>query len=391
MIFPLNFSENNGIFYFLVLYFIEDGSRSGESSLFERSVRICNMCLYRLMKEFRRILINMSLLEVEALSVGFRSSGVVLPVIDGVSFKIGRGEILALVGESGCGKSAGCLALTRLNANAAVISGKSATFETRSGKKVDLLTLPDRELRRIRGREIAYIFQEPLSSLNPVFRIGDQIAEVLELHRPEVSDRDAEVRRLLGAVGIPDPGVRMKNFPHELSGGMQQRVMIAMALAGNPELLIADEPTTALDVTIQAQIMELLEELRRKNGTSVILITHNFGVVAQLADRVAVMYAGRIVESAPVPELIANPVHPYTKALLAAVPVLGNENQKLVTIPGQVPAPADFPPGCRFCTRCQEISTALAGRCQKEVPPAVEVAPEHFVSCWNLSSEQDGI
>ena len=327
----------------------------------------------------------MSLLEVEALSVGFRNAGRVLPVIDGVSFEIGRGEILALVGESGCGKSAGCLALTRLNANAAVISGTAAHFETRSGRKVDLLTLSERELRKIRGREIAYIFQEPLSSLNPVFRIGDQIAEVLELHRAEVKDRDAEIKRLLGAVGIPDPEARMKNFPHELSGGMQQRVMIAMALAGNPSLLIADEPTTALDVTIQAQIMELLEELRRKNGTSIILITHNFGVVAQLADRVAVMYAGRIVECAPVPELIAHPKHPYTKALLAAVPVLGRERRKLVTIPGQVPSPADFPAGCRFCGRCQEMTQELEERCQNKVPPAVETAQGHWVSCWKLT------
>ena len=332
----------------------------------------------------------MSLLEVEALSVGFRNGGRVLPVIDGVSFEIGRGEILALVGESGCGKSAGCLALTRLNANAALISGVSASFETRNGRKVDLLTLSDRELRKIRGREIAYIFQEPLSSLNPVFRIGDQIAEVLELHRPEIKDRDGEVKRLLGAVGIPDPAARMKNFPHELSGGMQQRVMIAMALAGNPSLLIADEPTTALDVTIQAQIMELLEEVRRKNGTSIILITHNFGVVAQLADRVAVMYAGRIVECAPVPELIASPKHPYTKALLAAVPVLGSERRKLVTIPGQVPSPADFPEGCRFCGRCQEMTQELEECCRNKVPSAVEVAQGHRVSCWNMTPSGEG-
>ena len=330
----------------------------------------------------------MSLLKVDGLSVGFRSNRRVLPVIDGVSFEIGRGEILALVGESGCGKSAGCLALTRLNAGAAVISGNSAAYETRDGKKVDLLSLSPRELRKIRGREIAYIFQEPLSSLNPVFRIGDQIAEVLALHRPDVKDPVPEIIRLLAAVGIPDPEARMMNFPHELSGGMQQRVMIAMALAGNPALLIADEPTTALDVTIQAQIMELLEEVRSKNGTSIILITHNFGVVAQLADRVAVMYAGRIVECAPVPELIANPSHPYTRALLAAVPVLGGESKKLVTIPGQVPAPADFPAGCRFCTRCSENTSVLAERCLHEIPPAIEITPGHTVSCWKRALEK---
>ena len=224
----------------------------------------------------------MSLLKVDSLSVGFRNGSQLLPVIDGVSFEVEQGEILALVGESGCGKSASCLALTRLNSGSAVISARSCTFVTREGKSVELLSLSPRELRRIRGSQIAYIFQEPLSSLNPVFRIGDQIAEVLELHRPEITDKAAEVIRLLAAVGIPAPETRMMNFPHELSGGMQQRVMIAMALAGNPSLLIADEPTTALDVTIQAQIMELLEELRRKNGTSIILITHNLGSLPSL-------------------------------------------------------------------------------------------------------------
>jgi len=323
----------------------------------------------------------MSLLKVENLSVGFRRGAEVLNVINGVSFEVERGEILALVGESGCGKSAGCLALTRLNAGQAVIDADSALFEKRSGEKVELFSLLPKELRKIRGGGIAYIFQEPLSSLNPVFRIGDQIAEVLALHRKEIKDLQTEVERLLGAVGIPDPKARMKNFPHELSGGMQQRVMIAMALAGNPDLLIADEPTTALDVTIQAQIIELMEQLRRENGTSIILITHNFGVVAQLADRVAVMYAGRIVESAPVAELISNPQHPYTKALLAAVPVLGGDGQKLVTIPGQVPSPENFPAGCRFCGRCRECSGELEKVCAAKVPGNVELSSGHKVAC----------
>lgn len=327
----------------------------------------------------------MSLLKVENLSVGFRRGSEVLPVINGVSFEIERGEILALVGESGCGKSAGCLALTRLNAGQALIEADSALFEKRSGEKVELFSLSSKELRKIRGGGIAYIFQEPLSSLNPVFRIGDQIAEVLSLHRSGIKDPFAEVERLLASVGIPDPRARMKNFPHELSGGMQQRVMIAMALAGNPDLLIADEPTTALDVTIQAQIIELMEQLRRENGTSIILITHNFGVVAQLADRVAVMYAGRIVESAPVAELISAPRHPYTKALLAAVPVLGGEGQKLVTIPGQVPSPENFPAGCRFCTRCQECTGELEKVCVAKVPVNVEVSPGHKVGCWKFA------
>ena len=335
----------------------------------------------------------MSLLKVENLSVGFRSGKRVLPVIDGLSFEIARGEILALVGESGCGKSAGCLALTKLNVPPAVISSGRAYFERRNGGSADLLNLSGRELRKIRGGGIAYIFQEPLSSLNPVLRIGDQIAEVLALHRSEITDRAAETERLLAAVGIPAPRTRMMNFPHELSGGMQQRVMIAMALAGNPDLIIADEPTTALDVTIQAQIMELLEGLRRKNGTSVILITHNFGVVAQLADRVAVMYAGRIVESAAVSELISNPLHPYTKALLAAVPVLGGGKKELVTIPGQVPSPENFPPGCRFCGRCQELARG-PGLCREKVPPVCEAVPGHWVSCWKFAGncwKDDGV
>lgn len=327
----------------------------------------------------------MSLLEVRNLSVGFRNGKKVLPVIDGVSFEMERGEILALVGESGCGKSASCLALTRLNAGQAVVHADSALFEKESGEKMELLSLSSKELRKIRGGGIAYIFQEPLSSLNPVFRIGDQIAEVLSLHRDDVKDPAAEVERLLAAVGIPDPRARMNNFPHELSGGMQQRVMIAMALAGNPDLLIADEPTTALDVTIQAQIIELMEELRRQHGTSIILITHNLGVVAQLADRVAVMYAGRIVESAPVAELISNPLHPYTRALLAAVPVLGGESRKLVTIPGQVPSPGNFPAGCRFCGRCQESSGALEKVCASGKPEYVEVSPRHKVACWKFA------
>lgn len=355
MIFLLKFHKINGIFYILVLYFIK--TLSGD--------------------------FLMSLLKVENLSVAFRNGKQTVPVIDGVSFEVERGEIVALVGESGCGKSAASLALTRLNAANAVISADSAHFESSSGA-VELLQLSPKALRRIRGGGIAYIFQEPLSSLNPVFRIGEQISEVLELHRPEIKDRRTEVIRLLEAVGIPDPEARMMNFPHELSGGMQQRVMIAMALAGNPELLIADEPTTALDVTIQAQIIGVLDKLRRENGTSIILITHNFGVVAQLADRVAVMYAGRIVESAPAAELISSPAHPYTKALLAAVPVLGGFGRRLVTIPGQVPSPAEFPAGCRFCTRCSEIASGCSECCCKMKAPEVEISPGHKVWCWNF-------
>ncbi len=262
----------------------------------------------------------MSLLKVEELSVGFRNNRELVEIIDKVSFEIGRGEILALVGESGCGKSAACLSLTRLNAGSAVVSGKGVLFETREGKQVDLLEVSPKEMRKIRGKEIAYIFQEPLSSLNPVFRIGDQIAEVLELHRRDVKDSCAEIVRLLGAVGIPDPEARMMNFPHELSGGMQQRVMIAMALAGDPSLIIADEPTTALDVTVQAQIIELLGRVNRNRGVGILFISHDLNVVRKLCKRVAVMYKGVIVETGETEQIFNNPQHEYTKKLIAAIP-----------------------------------------------------------------------
>jgi len=314
----------------------------------------------------------MALLSVRNLSIDFINGGVRLPVIDRVSFQVEKGGITALVGESGCGKSASCLALTRLLPSPPALPRADAVeFDTGSGT-VDLLKIPARRLRKLRGGEIAYIFQEPSTSLNPVMRVGDQIAEVLELHAPEVADRRKRVIELLAQVGIPAPEERCRAFPHELSGGMQQRVMIAMALAGSPRLLVADEPTTALDVTIQSQILELIARLRRENGLSVILITHNLGIVAALADRVEVMYAGWIVESAPVRELIDAPLHPYTRALLAAVPKLGGEGGELETIPGMVPSPSEFPAGCRFCGRCrraEQLSPEAREKCRLEVPP----------------------
>ncbi|MBR4666957.1 MAG: ABC transporter ATP-binding protein, partial [Lentisphaeria bacterium] len=248
----------------------------------------------------------------------------------------------------------------------------------------DVMKLEGRELRKIRGGKIAYIFQEPSVSLNPVFRVGEQIAEALELHRPDVSDPWKEAEELLKKVGIPDPASRVRLYPHEMSGGMQQRVMIAMAIASHPALLIADEPTTALDVTIQAQILDLLLELRRTLGTSMILVTHNLGIVSETADRVAVMYAGRIVEMGKVRELIDSPEHPYTRALLAAVPVLGGDSGRLSTIPGSVPLPAEFPAGCRFSTRCErclQASPAERKRCRDEVPALRECRNGHFCAC----------
>lgn len=292
------------------------------------------------------------ILEVKDLSVGFGKANNCVEVTSDVSFSLHRGEILSLVGESGCGKSLSCLALTRLLPPAGKIIRGNVLYHHRNGNICDLCSIPEKHLRKLRGASIAYIFQEPSASLNPVFRIEDQIAEVIELHRPEVLDVHSEVIKLLQDVGIPDPEKRCQAYPHELSGGMQQRIMIAMALAGQPDLLIADEPTTALDVTIQAQILELIDSLRKKYNMAVILVTHNLGIVAELADNVAVMYAGMIVEQAAADELIKFPQHPYTRALLSAVPQLGKSEKSLNTIPGTVPMPGNFPAGCRFADRC---------------------------------------
>ena len=329
----------------------------------------------------------MALLNVKNLSIHFPAGHRPVPVVDRVSFAVNPGEILALVGESGCGKSVSCLALTGLLPSPpARVCGDAIEFSDR-GETVDLLRLPPRRMRRIRGGRIAYIFQEPSVSLNPVFRIGDQIGEVIALHRPEVCDIRAEAIALLRSVGIPAPESRVDAYPHEMSGGMQQRVMIAMALAGNPELLIADEPTTALDVTIQAQILELIDRIRRERGMGVILVTHNLGIVAQLADRVAVMYAGHIVESTTAEELINDPRHPYTRALLAAVPRLGEKAGKLATIPGHVPPPEELPPGCRFCGRCErepELPPERRRLCRECRPELREAAPDHLAACFAL-------
>ena len=292
-----------------------------------------------------------------------------------MSFDVQPGEILRLVGESGCGKSASCLAVSRLLSANAVTAADAILFR-RQTEVIDLAKLSNRDIRKIRGRGIAYIFQEPSASLNPVFRVGDQIAEVIRLHCPEVTDIRARCVELLRQVGIPAPESRVDAFPHEMSGGMQQRVMIAMALAGNPDLLIADEPTTALDVTIQAQILDLIDHLRKERNMSVILVTHNLGIVSRLADKVAVMYAGRIVEAGSVREIIDAPQHPYTQALLQAVPVLGREQGRLPTIPGSVASPEDFPAGCRFCDRCQLASDLP----ESERKICRDVVPEPCVS-----------
>ena len=295
-----------------------------------------------------------SLLKVTDLQTQFPTRAGLVKAVDGVSFTIGEGELLGLVGESGCGKSITALSIMRLISKPGKISGGSIKF-----KGEELTTAAAERLREIRGNDIAMIFQDPMTSLNPVFTVGEQIAEALRLHRK--LDRKAAWAAAIEAmkeVSIPSPERRVKDYPHQLSGGMRQRVMIAMALACDPELLIADEPTTALDVTIQAQILELLDELRRTRKLAVLLITHDLGVVAEVADRVCVMYTGKIVEEADVDELFENPKHPYTKGLLRSVPKLteigSKKSERLKTIDGTVPSPTNLPNGCHFAPRCDK-------------------------------------
>jgi oligopeptide/dipeptide ABC transporter ATP-binding protein len=288
---------------------------------------------------------------------------------------VAKGELLALVGESGCGKSLTSLALLRLVPPPGVIAPGSAIRLDGT----DLLTLDAAALRRVRGRRIAMIFQDPMTSLNPVFTVAEQIVESVRAHRTlSKPEARARARELLQEVGIPDPVARLDQYPHQLSGGMRQRVMIAIALASEPELLVADEPTTALDVTVQAQILEVLDRLRTARGMAVLLITHDLGIVAGRADRVAVMYAGRLVEEAPTPALFARPSHPYTRGLLASVPRLTGPVTRLTPIAGTVPPPTAWPSGCRFHPRCP----AALPRCPTDDPPALPVADGHQMRCW---------
>jgi peptide/nickel transport system permease protein len=290
-------------------------------------------------------------LAVDYLSVEFRLGKRTLKAVSNVSFQIRPGECLGLIGESGSGKSVTALAITGLVASPpGVIAGGAVRFDGR-----DLVGLRQSELRRLRGDQISYIFQDPLSTLHPLYRIGDQIAEAIRVHHAvPAAEAASRAVDLLGQVRIPDPARRAEQYPHELSGGMRQRVGIAMALANEPKLIIADEPTTALDVTVQAQILRLLDELRRVRGLSILFITHDFGVVGQLCDRVAVMYAGRIVETGPTAEVLAAPAHPYTRRLIACVPELGTGKRRLEAIPGLPPAVDDLPPGCHFAPRCRK-------------------------------------
>jgi oligopeptide/dipeptide ABC transporter ATP-binding protein len=314
----------------------------------------------------------MALLEIKNLKMDFGKNAAALRAIDGISLSINAGETVSLVGESGCGKTVTALSIGRLvpSPPANYVSGEILL----DGQ--DVLQLPQRELQKIRGGVVSYIFQEPGAALNPVFRVGNQIKESLKLHRPEKAT-DEEVIRLLKLVGIPAAESRIRNYPFEMSGGMQQRVMIAMALASEPKLLIADEPTTALDVTIQAQILDLLRELKQRLGMAILLITHNLGIVGDMADRVAVMYAGQIVELAPARELLRRPFHPYTRALMNSVPKLAGDADRLSAIPGNVPRIGNFPSGCRFYPRCPSARP----ECEKTAPELMEVEPGRWARC----------
>ncbi len=314
------------------------------------------------------------LLAIRDLRTWFHTAAGVARAVDGVSFDVNAHETVGIVGESGCGKSVTSLSLLRLiPAPGRIESGSRIEFEGR-----DLLALNERAMRDIRGNRIAMIFQEPMTSLNPVFTIGDQVAEVARVHA-RVSRREAWARavEMLKTVGIPAPADRAHEYPHQLSGGMRQRVMIAMALMMGPALLIADEPTTALDVTIQAQILELLAELQARLGMSIVLITHDLGVIAEVAKRVIVMYAGEVVEESPVETLFAHPHHPYTEGLLAAMPRLGQHRERLAVIPGTVPAPTAWPAGCRFHDRCPYAWE----RCVTEHPPLYQIGDGHLSRC----------
>ncbi len=322
------------------------------------------------------------LLKVEELKVGFQTEGGFLCAVDGVSFEVGKKERFGIIGESGCGKSVTALSILRLiqEPPGKIFHGK-IFFD---GK--NLLELDKEGIRKIRGKRISMIFQEPVASLNPVFTVGSQIAEVYRVHeklsRHEAWERALEMIKL---VRIPDPKQRAKEYPHQLSGGMCQRIMIAMALALKPELLIADEPTTALDVTIQAQILELINDLIDRLGMSMILITHDLGVIAETVERVMVMYTGLTMELAATEEIFDRPLHPYTKGLMEAMPGRGLETragrkQKLYTIPGLVPSPLDLPPGCPFQERCPLVKP----HCRAAMPPLEEKAPNHWVRCFEV-------
>lgn len=318
------------------------------------------------------------LLKVTNLKTYFFTEDGIVKAVDGVDFEVYPGEVLGLVGESGCGKTVTSFSIMRLIGQPGKIVEGEINFEGNN-----LLKLSDQEMTHVRGNDISMIFQQPQSSLNPVFRVGDQITEILKVHQ-SIDEKEAKSRaiELLKMVGISEPERRACCFPHELSGGMAQRVMIAIALACEPVLLIADEPTTALDVTIQAQILDLIRDLRVKVGASIILITHDLGVIAEMADRVAVMYAGEIVEQSSVEHLFSSPYHPYTIGLIASIPVMGEVRDRLEVIPGTVPNLVNLPPGCRFAPRCKARIENNMVICLESRPMLCVVAKGHKVRCW---------
>ena len=323
------------------------------------------------------------LLDVRGLKTHFDTRQGVVKAVDQVDLHVNRGEVLGLVGESGCGKSVTSFSIMGLIAHPGEIAAGEIIFDGQ-----DLTKLKKDEIRKLRGEHISMIFQQPASALNPVYRAGAQIKEVFELHRDWSKDVEEEkVIEMLTQVGIPDPKRRAASYPHELSGGMAQRIMIAMALACEPELLIADEPTTALDVTIQAQILDLMRDLQKSTNTAVILITHDLGVVAEMADRIAVMYAGEIVEEADVRTIFRNPQHPYTQGLVGSIPVLGKLKTVLETIPGVVPSLIDLPAACRFASRCVSRIEHGLEICTQRKPDLLEVAEGHKVRCWLYQDE----
>jgi len=326
-----------------------------------------------------------TMLKIENLHTYFHVDGKDLKAVRGVSFKIGMGETLGLVGESGCGKTVTALSLMKLVPPPGMVEEGEVFLQSRDEGERNLLSFTEKEMRVVRGREMAMIFQEPMTSLNPVFTVGDQIMEAILVHE-RIGKKAARGRaiELLKAVNIPNPETRIKDYPHQLSGGQRQRVMIAMALSCRPGVLIADEPTTALDVTVQARILRLIARLRDENEMAVLLVTHDLGVVAQETDRVAVMYLGRIVETASTEELFARPLHPYTRALLESVPRLGEDKERLTTIRGNVPGLSHIPSGCSFHPRCP-IAEDI---CRREEPVSREVSRGHWVECHLCKNEE---
>jgi oligopeptide/dipeptide ABC transporter ATP-binding protein len=322
--------------------------------------------------------INQYLLEITGLKTHFFTEDGVVKAVDGIDFKIKQGEVLGLVGESGCGKSVTALSIMQLIRTPGRIVQGEIIFGS-----LNLRSLPEAEIQDIRGNRISMIFQQPQTSLNPVYTVGDQLAEVFHIHldvgKAEAWEKSVDLLRM---VGIPEPEQKAHAYPHEMSGGQAQRVMIAMALAMRPELLIADEPTTALDVTIQAQILDLLRDLRSQLNTAVILITHDLGIVAEIADWVAVMYAGQIVEQASVTKLFEEPLHPYTLGLIDSIPVLGEVKHRLNVIEGVVPNLIDLPPGCHFAPRCQTRIEHELSICFEQDPDLEPAQPDHIVRCW---------